>query len=164
MSPADGLLSHTWYTLPAYSVRRERPRVAQLHHLNRPAARLLLDAQPECPYHQAHRWALVEARLAHLGGAFDFCDSRYLHRFSQPMTGSVGHFRTQCLVSTTASPHPISATLVRHFVTVIICIHHVVDRSIACTSFWHFYRSFGCPHLGVDVATIVQTDLQFVEI
>ena len=61
----------------------------------------------------------------------------------------------QCLVSTTASPHPISATLVRHFITVVSCVHHVADRSIACTSFWHVDRSFGCPHLGVAVATIV---------
>ena len=58
-------------------------------------------------------------------------------------------------MSTTASPHPISATLVRHFVTAVICVHRVADRSIACTSFWHVDRSFECPHLGVDVATIV---------
>ena len=58
-------------------------------------------------------------------------------------------------MSTTGSPHPISATLVRHFVTAVICVHHVTDRSIACTSFWHVDRSFGCPRLGVDVATIV---------
>ena len=111
MSPADGLLSHTWYTLPAYSVRRECPRVAQLHHLNRPAARLLLDPQPECPYHQAHCWALVEARLAHLGGAFDFSDSRYLSRFSQHMTGSAGsHVNTVLGVDHCFSPSNFSNT------------------------------------------------------
>ena len=32
---------------------------------------------------------------------------------------------------------------------------HVVDRSVACTSFWHVGRSFGYAHLGVDVSTIV---------
>ena len=31
----------------------------------------------------------MEAHSAHLAGAFDFCDSRYLHRFSH-VTGSAG--------------------------------------------------------------------------
>ena len=77
------LLGHTWYTLPTYSVRRKRPLAGRLHHRDRSAARLRLDPQTECPYHQAHCWALVEARSAHLRGAFDFRDSRYLHRFSK---------------------------------------------------------------------------------